>query len=223
MSNQTSPREPSSTSGGLAPVDTSNPAKTAVRKEIYAARRARYAPDSESPADRQALARSIAEHGLALAREKAPSGGRVVSFVSMRSEPPANALNEALVGAGYELITPVTLDDRDLDWVPYGADLPAAVERTQLTEQQKATLLGPDAVADAGLLFVPGVAVDPQGTRLGRGGGSYDRALARVTEGTPIVVILHEDEVVPGPLPADPHDVPVTGVLTPSGHQPLGG
>ena len=200
----------------------SHDAKNAVRAEVYSARRARYAKGSETSAQRPDLARSLAKHGLALTRGIAPTGSRVISFISLASEPPVDALNEALLGAGYQVITPVTLDDRDLDWVPFGADLPAAVERAQLSEQQKTTLLGPDAVAPAALLFIPGVAVDGNGTRLGRGGGSYDRALARVPSGTPIVVVLHEDEVMPDPLPADPHDVPVTGVLTPSGHRTLG-
>ena len=40
--------------------------------------------------------------------------------------------------------------------------------------------LGRAAVAEAQLVVVPALAVDRRGLRLGRGGGSYDRALARV-------------------------------------------
>ena len=51
---------------------------------------------------------------------------------------------------------------------------------------------------------------------LGRGGGSYDRALARVPPGTPVVALLYPDELRAS-LPAAPHDRPVTAVLTPTG------
>jgi 5-formyltetrahydrofolate cyclo-ligase len=65
-------------------------------------------------------------------------------------------------------------------------------------------------------VIVPALAVDRRGVRLGRGGGSYDRALSRVPVGTPIVAALYDGELLDA-LPADPHDVRVTGVATPAG------
>ncbi len=52
---------------------------------------------------------------------------------------------------------------------------------------------------------MPGLAVGHDGLRLGRGGGSYDRALARVPVGTFTCVLLHDDEVGVD-VPAEPHD-----------------
>ena len=51
--------------------------------------------------------------------------------------------------------------------------------------------LGPDAVALADLVLAPGLAVDRTGTRMGQGGGCYDKALPRRRPGTPVVVVLH--------------------------------
>ncbi|WP_281285858.1 5-formyltetrahydrofolate cyclo-ligase [Nocardioides humi] len=76
--------------------------------------------------------------------------------------------------------------------------------------------LGVDAVATADVVLVPGLAVSTGGLRLGRGGGSYDRALARVPVGTFTCVLLYDDEVLPE-VPAEPHDRPVTAAATPSG------
>jgi 5-formyltetrahydrofolate cyclo-ligase len=66
---------------------------------------------------------------------------------------------------------------------------------------------------------VPALAVDGAGTRLGQGGGSYDRALARLGAGARrlVLAVVHDDEVLAGPLPREPHDVGVDGALTPSG------
>ena len=76
--------------------------------------------------------------------------------------------------------------------------------------------LGPEAVASAGLVLVPALAVDRSGMRLGQGGGSYDRALARVPAGVPLAVLLYDGELVDD-VPSEPHDRPVTLVVLPSG------
>ncbi|MCD6640840.1 MAG: 5-formyltetrahydrofolate cyclo-ligase, partial [Nocardioides sp.] len=65
------------------------------------------------------------------------------------------------------------------------------------------------------VVLVPGLAVSARGERLGRGGGCYDRALARVGD-VPVVVVLHPEEVGVD-VPVEPHDRPVTHVLTAGG------
>ncbi|MYV65458.1 5-formyltetrahydrofolate cyclo-ligase, partial [Streptomyces sp. SID2131] len=58
---------------------------------------------------------------------------------------------------------------------------------------------------------------DARGMRLGRGGGSYDRVLARLVRAgrdPALVVLLYADEVV-GRVPEEPHDHPVHAVVTP--------
>jgi len=108
------------------------------------------------------------------------------------------------------VLVPVTLPDRDLDWAEWapGADGPP---------------VGRDAIADAGLVLVPALAAArTDGTRLGRGGGSYDRALRRVAAGVPTVALLFDGEVREE-LPRGPLDVPVTGAVTPAGWVALGG
>ncbi len=46
------------------------------------------------------------------------------------------------------------------------------------------------------VVFVPGVAFDPQGNRLGRGKGWYDRALERLGEGPTFVALAYEFQIV---------------------------
>lgn len=53
------------------------------------------------------------------------------------------------------------------------------------------------------------------GTRLGRGGGSYDRVLARVDPGILTVAAVYDSELL-GSVPAEPHDRAVRAVVTPS-------
>jgi 5-formyltetrahydrofolate cyclo-ligase len=62
-------------------------------------------------------------------------------------------------------------------------------------------------------MVCPGLAADRSGGRLGRGGGSYDRALARTRARR--VLLLHDGEVLDS-VPAQPHDQPVDVIVTPT-------
>jgi 5-formyltetrahydrofolate cyclo-ligase len=57
--------------------------------------------------------------------------------------------------------------------------------------------------------------VDHSGQRLGRGGGSFDRALARVGASVPVVALLYDTEFLAS-VPAGPHDQPVRLVARPA-------
>ena len=66
----------------------------------------------------------------------------------------------------------------------------------------------------ADVVLVPALAVDGRGSRLGRGGGSYDRALARVFGLVPTIALLYDDELLDH-VPAEPHDRAVRAVARP--------
>ena len=65
-----------------------------------------------------------------------------------------------------------------------------------------------------GLILVPGLAFDIRGMRLGRGGGFYDRLLENFA-GTK-VGICFEGQLLDA-VPAEPHDIAVDYLVTPSG------
>lgn len=148
----------------------------------------------------------------ACARLVAP-GSDVAAYVPMAGEP-GGGLPDLLRDLGYGVLLPLLLPDDDLAWGRYeGALVPGRL---------KGLLEPPGAPVEftAALMVVPALAVAADGTRLGRGGGSYDRALARVPSGVPLLALLDDAEVVES-LPAEPHDRRVTGVVTPGGFRPL--
>jgi 5-formyltetrahydrofolate cyclo-ligase len=138
---------------------------------------------------------------------------RIALYVSMGPEPQTGALIDWLLATGREVLLPILYADNDLGWgvAPGAADLVPG--RRGMSEPP--VDLGPDAIATADLVICPAVAVSRDGVRLGRGGGSYDRALARVSPGTPIWAAVYDSEVVEA-LPADDHDQLVHAALTPS-------
>ena len=124
----------------------------------------------------------------------------VAAYEPLRTEPGSVELLAALAGRGVEVLVPITLPDNDLDWRRWDADRPR----------------GRAAVGRADAVLVPALAVARDGTRLGRGGGSYDGALVRAAPAAVRAALLYEDELV-DTLPRAPWDVPVTAVVQPSG------
>ena len=139
----------------------------------------------------------------------------VAAYVGVGSEPGTGPLLAALLAAGKRVLLPVLLPDLDLDWAVHTGDAGLGSASRGLLEPT-GPRLGVDAIATPDVVLVPGLAVSPTGLRLGRGGGSYDRALTRVPVGTFTCVLLHDDEVGLD-VPAAPHDRPVTAVATPRG------
>ncbi|WP_407698498.1 5-formyltetrahydrofolate cyclo-ligase [Streptomyces cyaneochromogenes] len=146
----------------------------------------------------------------------------VAAYVSVGTEPGTPALLDALRARGVRVLLPALLPDNDLDWGAYtGEDSLARVQHGKLMAllEPSGERLGPDAVTDADVVLLPGLAVDARGMRLGRGGGSYDRVLARLESAgarASLVVLLYDSEVVER-VPEEPHDRPVHAVVTPSG------
>ena len=142
----------------------------------------------------------------------------MAAYVSIGAEPGTGLLLDQLVAAGKRVILPVLLPDNDLDWAVHTGTL---VRAGRGLLEPAGPRLGVEAVAGADVVLVPGLAVDTAGTRMGRGGGSYDRALARVPVGTFTCVLLYADEVLPG-VPAEEHDRRVTAAATPLGVRRFG-
>ncbi|MER5831533.1 5-formyltetrahydrofolate cyclo-ligase [Streptomyces sp. NPDC002130] len=170
---------------------------------------------------------SAALAGRALELPELAEAGTVAAYVSVGSEPGTLALLDALRARGVRVLLPVLLPDNDLDWGAYaGEDSLAPVRhggRMTLLEPV-GERLGPDAVTTADAVLLPGLAVDARGMRLGRGGGSYDRVLARLERAgahPALVVLLYDSEVVEH-VPEEPHDRPVHAVVTPSGVRRFG-
>ncbi|MFD0582656.1 5-formyltetrahydrofolate cyclo-ligase [Dactylosporangium darangshiense] len=173
--------------------------KSELRAHIRSVRRAM--PDLE----RTTADRSLAAAASDLVRQ---AGARTVSaYVPLAGEPGGGELVPALAGAAERLLLPVLLDDNDLDWAEHdGSFAPGRFGLLQPTGPR----LGREAVAGADLVLLPGLAVSPDGTRLGQGGGSYDRVLQRVE--APTVVLLYPGEFL-ADVPSEPHDQHVCGAI----------
>jgi 5-formyltetrahydrofolate cyclo-ligase len=160
--------------------------------------------------------REVAAAGLTRALLRGLTGVRTfAAYVPEEDEPGHGRLPAAFTQLGARVLLPVTPTDgrRELAW---------AVDTGRLgpgrfgPREPLGPRLGATAVGTAEIVVVPAVAVARNGIRLGRGGGYFDRALTHARPDAIVVALVFDDEFV-DELPTEPHDRPVTVVVTPSG------
>ncbi len=180
-----------------SPYDEPVGAKGDVRRRLREERR-RLVSARDLDSDAAALAAGLAPFVSGL-----EDAATVLSYESRPHEPPTGEINAALRAAGHHVLVPITLPDMRLDW----RDLDDPEARPQ----------GLQAPRRADLAIVPALTVDETGTRMGQGGGCYDRVLPMLPRHVPVVALLHPGEHTTGRLPREDHDVPIPVVLTAEG------
>jgi 5-formyltetrahydrofolate cyclo-ligase len=181
--------------------------KAALREQLLLARR------NVADEVRAAEARMLGEHA-----ELVVSGDSTVcAYAPVGTEPGSIAMLDVLLRRAKRLLLPVARTAADGTPMPlrWGEYRPGGLTRGPwgLLEPPE-PWLPESALADAGLVIVPALAIDYRGARLGRGRGFYDRSLPGRDPHARLIAVVRDDELVEE-LPAEPHDVPMTHALTP--------
>ena len=193
-------------SGDRRGVAAAQAAKAALRASVNDTRR------GLAGEQRAAAGRMIRDHVLSL--PQAEMAGTVAAYYSFGTEPDTHSLVFGMWKRGTYVILPRLRADGDLEWASYeGPDSLVPGPRGVLEPSEPSR--GVEAVSRAALVLVPALAVGRDGLRLGRGGGSYDRALARVGDRVPVIALLYDGELI-DQVPSEPHDRPVSAVALPS-------
>jgi 5-formyltetrahydrofolate cyclo-ligase len=187
-----------------------NASKAVLREKLLAARRC------VADEVRAAEARMLSER----LEPVAGGAGTVCAYVPVDTEPGSIELLDMLLRRCSRVLLPVarTAGPGDkgfplpLGWGEYrpGGLVPGPWGLLEPPEP----VLPPSALAEAGLVIVPALAVDRRGVRLGRGRGFYDRSLTGRNPGARLIAMVRDVEFV-DELPAEPHDVAMTHALTP--------
>jgi 5-formyltetrahydrofolate cyclo-ligase len=181
--------------------------KAALREQLLAARRC-VADD----------VRAAEAHLLSARLELVVSSGSTVcAYVPVGTEPGSIEMLDMLLRRSGRVLLPVartTADDAPMP-LRWGEYQPGALisGRWGLLEPPE-PWLPESTLAEASLVIVPALAVDRRGVRLGRGRGFYDRSLDGRNPQARLIAMVRDAEFV-DELPTEPHDVPMTHVLTP--------
>jgi 5-formyltetrahydrofolate cyclo-ligase len=182
-------------------------------REEKAALRARLLTARAELAEDQRTAAGRAIRDALLERPEVQMAGTIAAYYSVGAEPDTRGLLFALWKRGSYVLLPLLRPDGDLDWASYEGPESLVPGPRGLLEPGEPPR-GPGAVARADVVLAPALAVDRAGNRLGRGGGSYDRALARVGPLVPLIALVYDAELLDR-VPAEPHDVKVRAAVSP--------
>lgn len=185
----------------------SDDSKDLLRTAIRAHRRSR------TDAELQELGARFTDQILA-----AIGGARSVAFyVSTRGEPPTDDALTQLAARGVHVLLPVLGPGLSRNWGLFKG-------HEDLSERAPGRPLEPsgptwtaDVLNQVDVVIIPALAVDGLGTRLGQGGGWYDRALAELNTPTTVFALVFDEELVSTQrLPRADYDRPVDAVITPT-------
>jgi 5-formyltetrahydrofolate cyclo-ligase len=181
--------------------------KAALREQLLAARR------GIADTVRAAEARMLSEH----LEQTVSSGSTVCAYVPVGTEPGSMEMLDMLLRRAARVLLPVALTAGDGTALPlrWGQYRPGELVRGRwgLLEPPE-PWLAESTLAEASLVVVPALAVDRRGVRLGKGRGFYDRSLDGRNPDARLVAMVRDQELV-DELPADPHDIAMTHVITP--------
>lgn len=176
-------------------------AKRALRRAVLAERNALPAPDR--------AARSVAVSDRLLGLDETARATTVLVFWSFGSEVETAHLIDRLRALGKTVALP-RIESGDLAPVGYVPGASMAETTFGAMEPSSGPVLDP---RELDLVIVPGVAFDRRCTRVGYGGGFYDRLLGRTREDAAAVAIAFALQVVPE-VPSGPIDRRVDALVT---------
>lgn len=166
----------------------------------------------------------IGPEALAIAGEKAAShldtflGAHAnirmaACYASRRSELPTGPTICALRGKSVKVAMPMW-DGATYRFATWDSGAPLAKGPMSIPQPANGAVLDADQID---LFLVPGIAFDMHGGRIGYGGGWYDRLLAGRRSDSLVLGFCLDTQVSDEPLPREPHDAMLDGILTPSG------
>jgi 5-formyltetrahydrofolate cyclo-ligase len=127
----------------------------------------------------------------------------IASYYSYGTEPNTLAFNHAVIAKGKTLLLP-RINGESIEWVEWNGTAETLQESGKFTEPTGPVFTKLDSID---LVFVPALAIDPDGYRLGQGGGFYDRALPLLRAHKHGVVYTYER--MEHDLPREPWDIPM--------------
>lgn len=138
----------------------------------------------------------------------------VACYIPAGFEPGAAAVDgfvETMAQTGARIIVPKVEQGRVLSWWEWD---PNDCVEGKFGLIEPSGLGAQVELSEADLVFVPALAVDIQGFRLGQGGGFYDTALEGAQ--VPTVALVHPGEVI-ARVPHEPWDLKARTILTACG------
>ena len=199
---------PSAIPPALEPEDAKEHLRVAIRKARQHRSERKCAEDSAALSD------------LVLSLPAIQTASCVSVYASRPHEPGTLDVIEALHQRGVRVLLPMLGDGLQRGWGEYRSAEDLMERSPGRPPEPGGPFLPAESIAQAQVIVVPALAIDTHGTRLGQGGGWYDRALVEANPDAVVVGLVYAAEFYSAdqePLPREDHDMVVHAVITPDG------
>ena len=182
--------------------------KRRMRRSILAVRR------SLSEGERLARSRRVWQRVVTLTGYQ--RARMVLAYMAFDGEVLTDGLIRQATASGKQLVLPMVQADRQ-GLALYGIDdlerdLAPGYHGILEPQPHSTRMVVPESLD---LAFVPGIAFDLRGGRLGYGAGFYDRLLSQLPRDIPTVGLAFDFQIIPR-LPLQPHDVMLEAIVADS-------
>ncbi|MDR1448297.1 MAG: 5-formyltetrahydrofolate cyclo-ligase [Candidatus Ancillula sp.] len=157
---------------------------------------------------------------IALLLEEVANAKILALYVSTEFEPGTEKLLRILKLRNKTILLPVLGESLTRGWARFSSREDLVVRKLGRPPEPSSLNLGEDMLKNADVLLIPALGVDTSGTRIGHGGGWYDRALLSKRDDVKIFALVFSNEVFDAdvaPLPYESHDIKVDGYITEKG------
>lgn len=158
-------------------------------------------------------AASAAIRRAALALPELAGAGTVLCYLSKSEEVDTGPLVDALLGRGLRVAVPLDGEEPALSLIGGRGELSRG---RRGVPEPPLEAVSPVDLDEVDLAFVPGIAFDLSGRRVGHGGGYFDRVIAGLREDAIVFGLAFSCQVFPW-VPEGEHDERVDGLVTERG------
>ncbi|MDR0950829.1 MAG: 5-formyltetrahydrofolate cyclo-ligase [Candidatus Ancillula sp.] len=156
---------------------------------------------------------------FALMLDELRGAKKIALYAARANEPQTSMLMRVLDMRSIQVLLPVLGEGLDRGWAAFLSLQDLQVRLPGRPPEPTSPDLGEEIVKECEVILCPALAVDMNGTRLGHGGGWYDRVLKIKRPDTKVFALVFDEEVydLDHPLPTEEHDVKIDGFISPSG------
>ncbi|MGI6574576.1 MAG: 5-formyltetrahydrofolate cyclo-ligase [bacterium] len=140
---------------------------------------------------------------------------KVMFYVGVEQEVNTTPLIARALAAGKDISVPICVVKERKLIVSQLADLRELERGYYGLLEPAAGYVRPREPGELEIVIVPGLAFDPEGNRLGQGGGYYDRFITQLQPDTTLIALAFAVQVVEQ-IPTEPHDRPIHILVTPN-------
>ena len=192
--------------------DTASTNLTGLKRELRQLARTR--ASQVTPEQRHALSTAAVQQ--LLARPEWQCAQRILGYLPLKDELDLSPALESALSAGKTVALPRYIPEQDNYCAALVSESFAGLSPGAFGIREPSAAAAIMPLNQLDFILVPGVAFEPSGRRLGRGKGFYDRLLANVNSADCIKCGIAADEQIVTGIPAEPHDVPMNLIITPT-------